>query len=436
MNTIELIQQRFDQLEEQNKHSYLSPLRKDALRAFHQMGIPTVRHEEWKYTRIGSVFNKEFDAPIGREITITSADLESLRLPGSSAANEIVFVNGVYSRALSSIRSRDLTVTTLEEASVHPDFNSLVERHLGGSRKYLKDGINALNMAFMHQGVFIFLKRKQVLAEPVYIYHLTDSRAMHVLAQPRSLVYLSEGSQAEIMEAYESLGAQENLTNQVTECVLEQEAVLHYYKIQNDSSAANQVSTTHIHQTGKSHVHTVIITLNGGMVRNNTNIVMDAPHSEAHLYGLYFGSGHTHIDNHTIVDNRKPNCLSNELYKGIMDDDATGVFNGKIFVEQEAQKTNAYQSNKNVLLSENASVNTKPQLEIFADDVKCSHGCTVGRLDDEGLFYLRSRGISEQTAKALLLQAFASDILEQIRPEALRQYVHARIVNRLESEKV
>jgi Fe-S cluster assembly protein SufD len=176
----------------------------------------------------------------------------------------------------------------------------------------------------------------------------------------------------------------------------------------------------------------VVISLNGGIVRNNLNVVLEAEHCEAHLYGLYFPAGQTHIDNHTVVDNVKPNCLSNELYKGILNDSSSGVFNGKIFVQPNAQKTNAYQSNKNILLSDSASVNTKPQLEIFADDVKCSHGCTVGRLNEEGLFYLRSRGINEKMAKSLLVHAFAIDILEHIKPEPIRMYVDHLISERLE----
>jgi len=218
------------------------------------------------------------------------------------------------------------------------------------------------------------------------------------------------------------------------EIIVETDARLEYYKIQNDGSNTNQVSTTHIRQTGRSFTHTVTISLNGGLVRNNLNVVLDAKNCEAHLYGLYFQSGTSHIDNHTIVDNIKPNCLSNELYKGIMNDQATGVFNGKIFVRQAAQKTNAYQSNKNILLSDSCSVNTKPQLEIFADDVKCTHGCTVGRLNEEGLFYLQSRGISEKTARNLLLSAYASDILEQVKPEPLRHYVEKLINRRLEKD--
>jgi len=237
----------------------------------------------------------------------------------------------------------------------------------------------------------------------------------------------------QIVETYATIGSSESFTNQVMEIVVEKEALLEYYKIQNDSAVNNQVSTTHIRQTGKSYSHVVTVSLNGGIIRNNLNLVLEAEYSEGHLYGLYFQGGHTHVDNHTVVDNVTPHCYSNELYKGIIDDKASAVFNGKIFVQPQAQKTNAYQSNKNILLSADASVNTKPQLEIYADDVKCSHGCTIGQLDEDGLFYLRSRGISEKKAQSLLVQAFAIDILEHIKLLPIREYVDGLISHRLES---
>ena len=215
------------------------------------------------------------------------------------------------------------------------------------------------------------------------------------------------------------------------EVVVEKDARLGYYKIQNDQKDASQVSTTHIRQTGKSYTNSVVISLNGAMIRNNLNVIFEAEHCESHLYGLYCLNGQTHVDNHTTVDNARPHCFSNELYKGVMDGKTTGIFNGKIFVRKDAQKTNAYQSNKNILISNDASVNAKPQLEIFADDVKCSHGCTVGSLDEEALFYLRSRGVDLENARALLLQAFAVDILENIKPEPIRLYVEKLISQRL-----
>lgn len=286
----------------------------------------------------------------------------------------------------------------------------------------------------MHGGVFIHIGKGQLLEHPIYIYHITDARSVNIFSQPRSLMVVDEHAHAQVVEAYSTLGSNESFTNQVMEIIIESEARLEYYKIQNDGSNTNQVSTTHIRHNGKSFSHVVTISLNGAMIRNNLNIILDAKNCEAHLYGLYFQSGHSHIDNHTVVDNIKPNCLSNELYKGILSDHSTGVFNGKIFVRQPAQKTNAYQSNKNILLSDNCSVNTKPQLEIFADDVKCTHGCTVGSLNEEGLFYLQSRGITEKTARNLLLGAYASDILEQVKPEPLRRWVEKLINHRLEKD--
>jgi Fe-S cluster assembly protein SufD len=432
MNTLETIKEKYQHLQSNNGTSLLTPVEKNAFDAFNKMGIPTVKHEEWKYTRISSAFNKEYALAANEQLRAFSAnDLDAVRLPGHESANELVFVNGLFVASLSTIRSKALQVQSLEEAT-KGDFRESVLQHLGHSSKYIKDGIHALNTAFVAEGVFLHVKKGQVIEHPVYIYTITDARAANILAQPRTLVYVEENAQVQFTETYVTIGSSESFTNQVMEVVIEKDAVVDYYKIQNDVQQSNQVSTTHFRQVGKSVVNVVTISLNGGIIRNNLNMVMEAEYSEANLYGLYFLKGNTHVDNHTIVDNAKPHLLSNELYKGIIDDNATAVFNGKIFVQPDAQKINAFQSNKNILLSDNATVNTKPQLEIFADDVKCSHGCTVGQLDEEGLFYLRSRGISEKAAKSLLVHAFAIDILEHIRPEAIRQYVDELISERLE----
>jgi Fe-S cluster assembly protein SufD len=432
MNTIEYFKEHFDQSNTLNGESGLDTIRRNAFNAFNKMGIPTSRHEEWKYTRISGVFNKEYRFPAAQlSNRISVADIDEVRLPGNENANELVFVNGIYAAQLSVIRSSSLVVLPLEEAAKN-EFRDVVLKHLGHSGNYQKDGINALNTAFVHGGVFIHVKRGKIEEHPIYIYNIADAREANVFSQPRSLVHISENAQVEMVETYATIGSGESFTNQVMEVVVEKDAIVYYYKIQNDATHANQVSTTHIRQVGKSYAHAVTISLNGGIIRNNLNIVMEADHCESHLYGLYFQEGQTHVDNHTIVDNVKPHCLSNELYKGIVGDNASGVFNGKIFVRQDAQKTNAFQSNKNVLLSDTASVNTKPQLEIFADDVKCSHGCTVGQLNEEGMFYLRSRGISEKIARSLLLHAFALDVLEQIKPEPIRDYIDQLISERLE----
>jgi Fe-S cluster assembly protein SufD len=429
MSTIEYFKEHFDRLD---KHNGLSAVRQEAFNAFSKMGIPTVKHEEWKYTRIGGLFNKEYQFTLNTSTTrLNASDIDPVRLPGHEKANELVFVNGLFYQDLSTIRSEGLVVLPLEEAA-GSEYKKIVDTHLGHSATYLKDGINALNTAFVHGGVFVHVKKGDTPAHPVYIYNITDARSVNILSQPRSLVHVSERATIQVAETYATLGSAESFTNQVMEIIVEKDAYAEYYKIQNDASHANQVSTTHIRQTGKSHTHAVTISLDGGLLRNNFNVVMEADHSEAHLYGLYFQDGQTHIDNHTVVDNRAPGCQSNELYKGILAGNSSGVFNGKIFVHPLAQKTNAYQSNKNILLSPTASVNTKPQLEIFADDVKCSHGCTIGRLDDEGLFYLQSRGLPEKIAQSMLLHGFVVDILEKIKLAPVRDYVDNLISKRLE----
>lgn len=430
MKSTEYFKERFDSPEIADNG--LASARKNAFSAFSKMGIPGAKHEEWKYTRIGNLFNKEYQFP-ARKAGFSKADLEGIRLPGHELANELVFINGLFSVELSVIRSKELVAQPLEVAAAN-EYRDIVSRHFGHSVNHLNDGINALNTALVEGGVFLFVKKGTILSHPIYIYTITDAREDSVLSQPRSLIYVEENAQAELVETYVTLGKADSFTNQVMEVAIEKDARVGYYKIQNDRQQANLVSTTHFRQLGKSYLHTVTISLNGGIIRNNLNVVLEAPNCEAHLYGLYFLGGESHIDNHTIVDNVKPNCFSNELYKGVMTGKAVGVFNGKIFVRQDAQKTNAYQSNKNILLSPDASVNTKPQLEIFADDVKCSHGCTVGQLDEDALFYLQSRGVPAGIAQSLLVRAYATDILEHITPKAIHDYIEQIISQRLEQD--
>src|SRR5215207_6349076 len=340
MSMIEHIKERFQQLQSSNGSSVLTPIEQHAFEAFNRMGIPTGRHEEWKYTRISSLFKKEYSlVPAGRRPGLSSGEISSIRLPGHKEANEVVFINGIYSAEHSIIRSEGLVLQPLEKAAEN-EYRHLVSEHLGHSSNYVKDGIHALNTAFVQEGIFIHVPKSQVIDHPVYLYYITDSRSEPAFSQPRSLVHIDVGAQVQLVEKYSTIGPEESFTNQVMEVIVEKDAVVHYYKIQNDATHTGQVSTTHFHQVGRSTIHAVTITLDGGMVRNNLNIAMDAAHSEAHLYGLYFLKGTNHVDNHTIVDNLRPSCLSNELYKGIVDDESTAVFNGKIFVQPLAQKTN------------------------------------------------------------------------------------------------
>ncbi len=436
MDTLEYFKEKFDKVQATNAGSGLARVSQKAFNTFNKLGIPATRNEEWKYTRINSLFNKEYDFPLGPATSITKKELELVRLPGGDQANELYFINGKYSAALSNIQSKkELIVLPLEEAA-KSEYKEIVSKHLGRSSNSLRDGINALNTAFVQGGIFIYIKANQITEHPVYIYNITDASSSNTFTQPRSLVFVAGNAQVQMVQTFVAIGQADSFTNEVMEIVVDKDARLEYYKIQNEASQNNNVSTTDIHQIGKSYTHTVTISLDGGIVRNNLNMILDAEFCESHLYGLYFQQGQSHIDNHTLVDNVKPNCYSNQLYKGIMDGHSTGVFNGKIFVQRDAQKTNAYQSNKNILLSDTSSVNTKPQLEILADDVKCSHGCTVGRLDDEGLFYLQSRGITEKNAKSLLLHAYADDILEKINLPVIRNYIDNLISQRLDFDRL
>jgi len=434
---LEYFGEKFNQLQTIDPDHFLSDVRNEGFHNFNNKGLPTYKNEEWKYTRIADLFTKEYRLTEDEtETNISRSMIDEIRMPGYENANELVFVNGKYTPELSSIRSskEELVILPLEEAA-NGIYKELVNEHLGKSALFINDGIHALNTSFIYGGVFIYAVKGQIIENPVYLYHISDATQNHILSQPRSLVFADKSSKLQLVETYKTIGSMDSFTNEVLEVVVNANAILEYYKIQNDAPNGSHVGTTHIRQIGKSFAHTVVVTLDGGMIRNNTNIIMEAAGNEAHMFGLYLLKSKSHVDNHTLVDNRMPNCFSNELYKGVIDERATGVFSGKIFVRPDAQKTNAYQTNNNILLSDNASVNTKPQLEIFADDVKCSHGCTVGRLDEEALFYLRARGISKEHAQAMLLKAFAESIIEQIKIEPLKEYAEEMIEERLKEEK-
>ncbi len=433
MSLVETIQDKYNELNTFAGNGLLGSMREKAFEKYNKSGIPTSRHEEWKYTRLTSLANKNFELN-ATAILPSDEVLNSIRLQTEYAA-ELFFINGVFIKEISSFQNDAMVVLPLNEAA-ESEHKNYLHQHLNQSSKYMKDGMNALNAAFTANGLFVLIKKDKVVDKPIIIYHLTDTTDDNVFVQPRSLFVIEENAQVQLIELYKNNGLQESFTNEVIEIAVHENAKLEYYKVQDETENCHHVGTTHVQQVGKCFTHCVTVTLNGGTIRNNINMILEAPNNEGHLYGLYMVDGKTHVDNHSIVDNVMPNCFSNELYKGIMEGNSTGVFNGKIYVRQDAQKTNAYQSNKNVLMSDTASVNTKPQLEIYADDVKCSHGCTVGRLDNEALFYLRARGIDEKQAKALLLNAFASDILEQVKPEALRTYIGKKINERLNIDEL
>jgi Fe-S cluster assembly protein SufD len=416
---------------ESHLNTATSPLhlvRREAIRQFDRLGFPTTKHEEWKYSNVTPITKQAFDFQASSQVS--TSDLEQALVPDLDA-NVVIFINGIYQESLSRFISPKEQVRIENFADAYQHEPETFEQHFAQSANYEKDAFTALSTAFAQHGVFLRVPDGKIVEKPVVIYFFSDARTTNVASQPRNLYVIGKNSQVKIVEVFQSLGEKASFTNIVTEVSLAPEAYVEYYKVQNEGGQASHIGTTQVNQQGKSHFFAGTASVNGGFVRNNLNIVLDGEYCETNLYGLYIPDAKQHVDNHTVVDHAKPNSYSNELYKGIMNGRSTGVFNGKIFVRPDAQKTNAFQSNRNIILSNDASMNTKPQLEIFADDVKCSHGTTTGQLDEDALFYLRARGIGEDNAKALLMVAFAGDIINQIRIPALQHYLENLVAEKL-----
>ena len=407
-------------------------VRRQALARFAELGFPTVRHEEWKHTNIMPIVGVDYALFPPSELT--RADIEPFLL-SDVESNTLVFVNGSFAAHLSSVISeKGVDVLPLSEAFKKKA--AVVERHFAQHASWNDDAMLALNTAFALNGAYIEIEKGAVVEEPFHLIFVNDSRASSAFAPARNLIVLGANAEATVIESAHTLvsGANVGLTNIVSEVALADGARLNHYKVQNDIAASHCIGALHARQEAASVLNTVVITLSGGVVRNNLTATLAGKAADAHFYGLYLVDGKTLVDNHTFADHAVAHCTSNELYKGIMDERSTGVFNGKIMVRPDAQKTLAYQSNRNVLLSPTATVHTKPQLEIFADDVKCSHGCTSGQLDKEALFYLRARGLDKEQARALLLYAFAGEITEKIELEPLRERLESIIAERLHQE--
>jgi Fe-S cluster assembly protein SufD len=408
--------------------------RNEALDFLKTTGFPSKKNEAYKYTNISKEIAQNFDLSLKASTPKLSTEEIKNLFASEVEANHLVYINGVYSAELSEINSKEgeLIISTFRDvASTQP---KKLESLFGKYAKSNKDAFTALNTAFAEDGVLVEIPKNTELKLPVITYFIADATESESVSFPRTLYLIGKNSKANFIHFTKSLGENKTLKNQVDEIILEENAEGSLYKIQDDSEHSYSVGETKVYQPNNSRFTAVTITLNGAVVRNNLNIDVDGEGCEANMYGFYLTKGKTHVDNMTEVDHLKPNSVSNELYKGIMDENSKGVFNGKIYVRREAQKTNAFQSNNNVLLSDKATINTKPQLEIWADDVKCSHGCTIGQLDEEAIFYLRSRGISEDKARAMILRAFAREVIDKIEYAGLKEYVEREIRKRLELE--
>ena len=426
--------QRFEDFEQslngQSKTAW-HKVRKSAMDQLISTGLPGAKDEEYKYTQISKAFDKEFGSDVWhKDADLTKNTVESIFYNGLEA-NVLVFVNGKYSAEYSNIISTEQGLEIKSLRAAYDDNKTLIDAHLGKYASDELDGYNALNTAFSNDGLFISIPKNTKVELPIIAYFINETKSAKITSQPRNLYLIGSSSEVDIIESFHTVGDNASFTNIVSEIVVEKNAKANYYKIESDRNSAYHVGNTQVHQERDSVFTAATITLGGALIRNNLNIVLDAENCEANMYGLTLLRGNQHVDNHTVVDHKMPNSYSNELYKNILDDKSTGVFNGKIYVRQDAQKTNAFQSNRNILLTNDASINTKPQLEIWADDVKCSHGATTGQIDKEQMFYLRARGLNEESARAMLLYAFAMDVLENVKIEALKEDLDKKIAERL-----
>ncbi len=406
-------------------------IRKTALDTFTKLGFPTTKNEEWKFTSVLPIAQTHFAQILNPDPSgITQKDIKHFLFPGLEK-NRLVFVNGHFSKELSSITAvpKGATVKSLAEA-LRAD-KDIVEQHLSRHARFDENTFTALNTGFMSDGAFINVPAGVIVEEPIFLLYVATKYSEPFITHPRNLVIVGKNAQVSIVERYVSLQDTVYFTNAVTEIVAGENSVIEHDKLQQEHTNAFHVGSLHITMEAKSNFTSNSFVMGGSLVRNDIVSVLGAEGIECTLNGLSLATGKQHIDNHTTIDHAKPHCNSHELYKSILDGKSKGVFNGKIFVRKDAQKTDAKQTNKTLLLSDEATIDTKPQLEIFADDVKCTHGATVGHLDAEAVFYLRSRGIGIDLARDILTYAFASDVTRRVKIEAVRNELDHMILERL-----
>jgi len=434
--------------------SWVHSIRQAAINSFAERGFPTTRDEEWKYTNLAPLARTPFRpappelaASVARKVKQLGAEALaschqiaaswsanydiSLRSLTNLACPRLAFINGRYCPELSTPETLPSGVKAGSLAAALQSDSRTLEAHLTRYADYNNHSLVALNTAFLEDGAFIEILKDAVLSKPIHLLYISKPNGQPTVSHPRNLIVAGANSQASIIETYLSLSDDVYFTNSVTELALSEGARLDFCKVEEESAASFHYARVQAHQARSSTLATHSIQLGALLLREEVQAVLDGAGAEALLHGLYITAGRQHVDNHTTIDHAQPHCSSREVYKGVLEGSSQTVFNGKIIVRADAQKTDSKQSNKNLLLSEDATVNTKPQLEIFADDVKCTHGATVGQIEAEAVFYLRSRGIGLQDARSLLTYAFANDIMERIKYEPLREQLRGGLFARL-----
>ena len=410
------------------KESFVHTKRKEALSNFSRLEFPTIKDEEWKYTSIAPLLKYNFVPSYEKKI-VSKEFIKSL-LFDEMEHSLIVFINGRYSAEHSNLLNLPKGVIVGSIAEEMKKNNEVLQKHFGKYANYQNHIFTALSTAYTDDGAFIYIPSGKIVEEPIHIVFIAASEDEKILVQPRNLFVAEKSSQVTIIEHYVSADEAIHFTNAVTEIVAEENAVVDHIKLQEESKKAFHIARMEVDQERNSNFASHLISTGADLSRNEFNARFNDEGGECKLNGLFMIDGTQLFDAHTLMDHAKPHCNSHEHYKGILDEKSRGVFNGKVIVRQDAQKTNAFQENNNILLSDEALVNTKPQLEIFADDVKCSHGATIGQMDEDAKFYLESRGIGEETSKSILLHAFASDVITSIKIESIRNYIEEIITKK------
>lgn len=404
-------------------------IRSEAIKTFEDKGFPSKKDEAWKYTSLNKILKHDYSVFPKELNALEYGDVKKYLLHEIDTY-KIVFIDGKYSSHLSQTTHEGIDVCLMSAALTKPKYQLVVENYFNKIAE--KDSLTSLNTAFSKEGAYINIPKNKVIEKPIQIINFSTGNESSLMIQPRNLIVVGENSVVRITERHQSLTNNPVLTNSVTEIFASKRAIVDYYKIQNDNDNASLIDNTFINQKQESHASVHTFTFGGKLTRNNLNFYQNGERIDSTLKGVTIVGDKQHVDHNTLVHHIEPNCESHQDYKGVFGDSATGVFNGKVVVEKEAQKTNAFQANNNILLSDKASINTKPQLEIFADDVKCSHGCTIGQLDENAMFYMRSRGIPEKEAKALLMYAFANNVLDSVKIPELKQRINSLIAEKLE----
>ncbi|MEK9603698.1 MAG: Fe-S cluster assembly protein SufD [Flavobacteriaceae bacterium] len=401
----------------------------ESLKTFEQKGFPSRKDEAWKYTSLNAMVRQDYALFPEAEATIELKEVKKYFLYEIDTY-KIVFIDGVYSPFLSDTTHDGLDVCLISAALTKAKYRGLINNYFNKITNK-EDSLTALNTSYTLEGAYVYIPKSVVAEKPIEIIHFSTGQEKALWLQPRNLIVVDKNAQVQILERHQSLKEHNVVTNTVTEIYAHQDAFVDYYKIQNDLSTASLIDNTYISQEKNSNVSVHTFSLGGKLIRNNLNFYLKGERCHSTLKGVTILQDQQHVDHYTLVDHSSPNCESHQDYKGVFSEGSRGVFNGKIHVDQLAQKTNAFQQNNNILLDDKATVNTKPQLEIFADDVKCSHGCTVGQLNEDALFYLRSRGIPKKEAKALMTYAFANNILESVQLPVLKKRINKLIAKKL-----